>query len=120
MKLDPQQSLQKLAAANQPFMELFKHGSLVIELYKPLKIDLQTPHDRDEVYIIVSGTGSFFDGKENHSVKAGDLFFVPATVEHRFENFSDDFSTWVIFYGPVGGEATNHEEKMLEREIGEV
>jgi hypothetical protein len=22
----------------------------------------------------------------------------------RFEDFSDDFATWVIFYGPPGGE----------------
>jgi hypothetical protein len=29
---------------------------------------------------------------------------VPAGVEHRFEEFSGDFGTWVIFYGPEGGE----------------
>jgi hypothetical protein len=23
---------------------------------------------------------------------------------HRFEDFTEDFSTWVFFYGPVGGE----------------
>jgi hypothetical protein len=23
---------------------------------------------------------------------------------HRFEDFTDDFGTWVIFYGPEGGE----------------
>jgi len=32
------------------------------------------------------------------------LLFVPAGVEHRFEHFSEDFSTWVVFYGPRGGE----------------
>jgi mannose-6-phosphate isomerase-like protein (cupin superfamily) len=35
----------------------------------------------------------------------GDVLFVPAGVEHRFEDFSDDFVTWVVFYGPEGGEA---------------
>jgi hypothetical protein len=25
-------------------------------------------------------------------------------VEHRFENFSHDFVTWVVFYGPQVGE----------------
>jgi hypothetical protein len=29
---------------------------------------------------------------------------VAAGVQHRFEEFSDDFATWVIFYGPEGGE----------------
>ena len=26
--------------------------------------------------------------------------------EYRFVNFTDDFSTWVFFYGPDGGEAS--------------
>ena len=30
--------------------------------------------------------------------------FVKAGVEHRFLNFSEDFCTWVFFYGPDGGE----------------
>jgi mannose-6-phosphate isomerase-like protein (cupin superfamily) len=34
----------------------------------------------------------------------GDALFVPAGMKHRFENFSDDFATWIMFYGPEGGE----------------
>jgi len=34
---------------------------------------------------------------------AGDFLFVSAGVEHRFEEFSKDFKTWVIFFGPKGG-----------------
>jgi len=34
----------------------------------------------------------------------GDLLFVPAGIVHRFEDFTDDFATWVMFYGPEGGE----------------
>jgi hypothetical protein len=30
--------------------------------------------------------------------------FVAAGVPHRFESFSDDFATWVVFWGPRGGE----------------
>jgi hypothetical protein len=32
------------------------------------------------------------------------VFFVAAHVEHRFEQFSPDFVTWVVFWGPKGGE----------------
>jgi quercetin dioxygenase-like cupin family protein len=35
--------------------------------------------------------------------KEKDVLFVPAGVEHRFDNFTDDFMTWVIFYGQKGG-----------------
>jgi mannose-6-phosphate isomerase-like protein (cupin superfamily) len=34
----------------------------------------------------------------------GDILFVPAGSVHRFINFTADFATWVIFYGPEGGE----------------
>jgi mannose-6-phosphate isomerase-like protein (cupin superfamily) len=35
---------------------------------------------------------------ERFSCAVGDALFVPAQVEHRFENMSDDFATWVIFF----------------------
>jgi hypothetical protein len=28
-------------------------------------------------------------------------------MEHRFEAMSEDFATWVMFYGPAGGERDN-------------
>jgi uncharacterized RmlC-like cupin family protein len=42
--------------------------------------------------------------EEKISCMSGDVLFVRAGVKHKFENFSDDFATWVIFYGPEGGE----------------
>jgi len=95
---------EKLQASGKEFVEFFSHGSLVVELYKPDKVDKQTPHTRDEVYIIASGTGRFFNAGTYVDFSPGDFLFVPAGAEHRFEEFTDDFSTWVIFYGPEGGE----------------
>lgn len=93
-----------LKESNSLFAQVFAHGSLVVEYYKPEKIDHQKPHDRDEIYVIASGAGTFFNGERRLSVHAGDFLFVPAGRAHRFENFSDDFATWVFFYGPTGGE----------------
>ena len=50
-------------------------------------------------------TAGFFCDGETRDFAAGELLFVPAGVEHRFLDFSDDFVTWVLFYGPEGGEA---------------
>lgn len=86
------------------FTEIFRHGTLVVEFYKPEKIDLQKPHDRDEVYVIATGIGVFDLNGKKWNFKPGDFLFVPAGAEHRFEEFSDDFATWVFFYGPAGGE----------------
>ncbi len=96
-----------LRESNSLFTELFKHGTLVVEFYKPDKVDNQKPHDRDEIYVVATGTGIFYNDGERWNFKAGDFLFVPAGVEHRFENFTNDFSTWVFFYGPVGGEKDN-------------
>jgi mannose-6-phosphate isomerase-like protein (cupin superfamily) len=87
------------------YVELFRHGTLSVELYAPREHDPQKPHTKDEIYVVVEGTGRFRNGTERHRFASGDLLFVPAGVEHRFEEFSDDLAVWVIFYGPEGGEA---------------
>lgn len=83
---------------------IFSHGSLVVELYTPVGHDPQKPHTRDEIYFVTRGNGLFFDGQRRHSVEPGSFLFVPAGHEHRFEDFSKDFTVWVAFYGPEGGE----------------
>jgi len=86
------------------FTEAFAHGTLTVELYAPKATDPQKPHTRDEVYFVVSGSGEFVVGGERAQFAAGDALFAAAGVIHRFENFSADFVTWVVFYGPDGGE----------------
>ncbi|WP_420891155.1 cupin domain-containing protein [Minwuia thermotolerans] len=81
-----------------------EHGSMTLRYYAPKGRDPQTPHDQDEIYIVASGSGTFFMNGERVPFGPGDALFAPAGAEHRFEDFSDDFATWVIFYGPDGGE----------------
>lgn len=104
MEISTEQAAKLLSESKSLFTEVFTHGTLVAEFYKPDKIDLQKPHDRDEIYVVVSGTGIFFNAGKRWNFKPGDFLFVPAGIEHRFEKFTDDFSTWVFFYGPKGGE----------------
>ncbi len=90
----------------QRFAKLFEHGTLEVEIYAPRGTDPQQPHKRDEVYVVVTGTGTFFCDGRREPFGPGDFLFAPAGVEHRFENFTDDLVVWVIFYGPEGGEAS--------------
>jgi quercetin dioxygenase-like cupin family protein len=78
---------------------VFSRGALVVEMYTPHGIDPQTPHDRDEVYLVARGRALFFDGANRREVEAGAFVFVPARQAHRFEDFSPDFATWVFFFG---------------------
>lgn len=104
MKVEKREALVELAKSGALFQTLFEHGTLTVEMYKPQLVDLQKPHTRDEVYVVVAGSGEFVNQGERTTFSAGDLLFVPAGAVHRFENFTEDFATWVIFYGPEGGE----------------
>lgn len=76
-----------------------------VEIYQPKGKDLQQPHLQDEIYVIMSGRGIFQNGPDQYPFEPGDFLFVAAGVEHRFVDFTEDFKTWVIFYGAAGGEA---------------
>ena len=75
-----------------------------MEIYRPVGIDRQQPHAKDELYVVISGTGTFVHGDARSPFGPGDALFVRAGIVHRFEDFSADFATWVFFYGPEGGE----------------
>ena len=88
---------------------LMEQGTMKLRYYAPRGTDLQTPHDQDEIYIVASGSGVVASGPSEAALErrpfgAGDAIFVPAGHVHRFERFSDDFATWVVFWGPKGGE----------------
>ena len=116
MKVDFQALLAALPQAPRsgypngtPFVDALAHGSMSVELFAPgasgLGKDIQQPHMQDELYVVQRGQSGFWLQSERSTVMPGDVLFVPAGAEHRFEDFSADFVTWVIFYGPQGGEA---------------
>ncbi|PLX36503.1 MAG: cupin domain-containing protein [Hyphomicrobiales bacterium] len=101
-----------MTAPNEPGRAsalLFAHGTMTLRYYAPRGHDAQTPHDQDEIYVVASGSGTFeCDGVRKPFV-AGDALFVAAGIDHRFLDFTEDFGTWVIFYGATGGEASAEE-----------
>jgi len=89
------------------FREVFRHGTLQVEVYAPRGMDAQTPHARDEVYVVAAGRGSFVTDEGTSAFAVGDFLFVPAGMRHHFADFSDDLALWVFFYGPDGGERSS-------------
>jgi mannose-6-phosphate isomerase-like protein (cupin superfamily) len=111
MEVSITQALVRLPAAptsmypqGAPFVTMMAGGSMSVEVFAPKVVDLQQPHTQDELYFIHSGTGQIVINGQRFDAAAGDAFFVAAGVAHHFENFSNDFVTWVVFYGPQGGE----------------
>ena len=79
-------------------LEPFEKAGVKLVFFAPRGTDYQTSHDEDEFYFIVRGSGEIVIAGERQAFGAGDVFFVGAGVEHRFERFTDDFVTWAIFF----------------------
>ncbi|WP_214227700.1 hypothetical protein [Pedobacter sp. B4-66] len=63
------------------FTEVFKHGTLLVEFYKPEKVDMQKPHDRDEIYVVASGTGTFINGEKSGNFNQETFcLFLPVSI----------------------------------------
>ena len=115
MKTSIDQALVQLPAAptdiwpqGAPFRAMLASGTMTVEVFAPglanADEDLQTMHTQDELYFVQGGRAELVIKDQRFRAAAGDAFFVPAGIKHRFENFSSDFVTWVVFYGPQGGE----------------
>lgn len=100
IKLDFRVEAARVAEAAKPFLTLFDRGDVSVELYVPRDKDGQQPHERDELYVVASGYGTFRRGEELVRFAEGDVLFAAAHIPHRFESFSGDFKVWVIFFGP--------------------
>ena len=83
----------------EPYQCFVNQPGAQILVFAPRETDHQTPHNRDEAYFVVTGSATLEIGGEPHPVGAGDLAWVPKQVEHRFVDISDDFVTWVAFFG---------------------
>ena len=105
LRIALQDAGEYLAEAPEAFVELFKRGDLSVELFAPHDVDTQQPHEQDEIQIVAAGTGVFGRDIERVPFGPGDFLLVAAGAPHALETFTDDFKTWVIFFGPKGGHA---------------
>jgi len=103
--------MQNIASAGQcdvprgapnHFVEHLRVESLSIGTYciPATGADDQRPHTEDEVYIVISGSGSFVGGSERMDVGAGTTLFVPAGEDHRFVDIVEDLVVLVVFSPP--------------------
>ena len=58
--------------------------------------DRQQPHEDDEVYVVLEGSGRLEVEGELKDLRQGDAVFVPAGAEHRFTGY-ENLSVLVIF-----------------------
>jgi mannose-6-phosphate isomerase-like protein (cupin superfamily) len=80
--------------------EVFVDGDLEVRFAARPSKGPQVPHLRDELYVVAAGTGRYRVEQTVTDVGPGDVLFCAAQVAHGFEETSEDFSVWVLFYGP--------------------
>lgn len=59
--------------------------------------DMQSPHDDDEVYVVLSGRARMLLDGQERSVGPGSLLYVGASVEHSFFEIEEDMTLLVMF-----------------------
>jgi mannose-6-phosphate isomerase-like protein (cupin superfamily) len=90
--------------ASERSARIWQHGTLDIAFSLPVPPKEQVPHAQDEIYIIVHGRGVLIHDGKRDSFESGDILFVAAGIEHRFEDVTEDLALWRVFYGPDGGD----------------
>lgn len=96
-KISLAEAVARVSAEPTPYALLFERGDVAVELFIPRGRDVQSPHIEDELYLIQSGAAILWRNDQRVTCAAGDVLYVPAGMSHRFESFSTDFRTWVIY-----------------------
>jgi len=59
--------------------------------------DMQTPHDEDEVYLVLEGRARLQVGDEIRTIGRGSVLYVRATETHSFFEIEEDMTLLVFF-----------------------
>lgn len=90
--------------AGERSLRVWQRGTLDVAFALPVPPNEQAPHTQDEIYVIVRGRGVLFHDGKRDPFDSGDILFVAAGIEHRFQDVTADLALWRVFYGPQGGD----------------
>ena len=93
---------QRLAAGTGGYEIVHRSPGLELGVYVLVapEPDRQSPHEDDEIYVVLEGRGVLTVEDEQITVEQGKAVFVPAGAEHRFTGY-EGLSLLVIFTRPV-------------------
>jgi mannose-6-phosphate isomerase-like protein (cupin superfamily) len=93
-----QEVVDRLRAAGGGYEIVHESPGLELGVYVLVapEADRQQPHDDDEVYVVLEGTGVLEVERASVRVATGDAVFVEAGAEHRFTAY-EQLAVLVIF-----------------------
>src|SRR5919205_3926512 len=90
--------VERLRAAGGGYEIVHESPGLEIGVYVPVapEPDRQQPHEDDEVYVVLEGTGVLDVEGKRLELQEGNAVFVPARADHRFSAY-EHLSVLVLF-----------------------
>jgi mannose-6-phosphate isomerase-like protein (cupin superfamily) len=87
-----------------PYGEFVRIPTMSCGIYvlQPEEKDFQRPHHQDEIYYVISGAARIKVTAEDHTeqdraVGPGDIIFIKAHEEHRFQDVTQELVLLVVF-----------------------
>jgi mannose-6-phosphate isomerase-like protein (cupin superfamily) len=98
VSFDVRDAQERLAAGSGGYEVVHESPGLVIGVYvlRAPEPDRQQPHEEDEVYVVLEGSGALEIEGEQTRLREGEAIFVPAGADHRFVGY-ENLSVLVIF-----------------------
>ena len=81
-------------------IEVVSGAHLSVALLAPEAADSPDAHPRDELHVVVRGSGRFECGSQRTAFRPGDVLFAPAGTPHRFVDFDSNLVAWVVRWDP--------------------
>lgn len=88
---------EQLEQEETDYLEVLSEDSVSVELARYPNPEEKTPHNTDELYYIISGSGTVHVGVDRYSVEAGDVVYVEQGLEHDFFDIDDPITALVVF-----------------------
>jgi len=89
--------LEQIEHGEKSYVEVLSEDSMSVELARYPNPEPKHPHKEDELYYIVSGSGTVHVGAETYEVTEGDVVYVERGVEHDFVDIEDEITALVVF-----------------------
>lgn len=93
---------QEHSTLNELYLEFLRESSMSMGLYilPAGGTDPQSPHNEDEVYVVLNGRAQIMVDGEDRPVQKGSIVFVGKHMEHRFHSIEEDLEV-LVFFAPA-------------------
>jgi mannose-1-phosphate guanylyltransferase len=91
--------VEELDDGESHYLDVLDEDSMRVEIARYPNPAPKYPHDEDELYYILSGSGTARVGDEEYALGEGDLLYVERGREHAFVDIEAELTALIVFAG---------------------